>query len=393
MTLKKKNKKIKIAFAVTSRGNYAKIKGLLELVSKSKKFESMVILGGMIVLEKYGRILDVINNKNFKVVNNINYVVEGESLLSMTKSSGLACLEFANIFNNSKPDVLVLIGDRFECLPIAMTASYMNISIAHIEGGEISGSIDEKIRHAITKLSDYHFACSRKARKNIIKMGEYKQNVFNVGSTSFDEFRKINLNNLKKVREIQKNLGIGNTLKLEKKKYLILIQHPVTTEYNQNYKHMIETIEALKKIKMETIWIMPNMDAGSNGINRAIREFRERNKTNYVHYFKSLPIEYFGPLLNNAACIFGNSSSGIREASFLGIPAVNIGNRQNNREKSHNVIDCDYDRNQIYNALLKQIKKKRIKKSYNYGNGYSSLKIYKILSRVKKFNTLKVLKF
>lgn len=391
--IKKKNKRFKIAFAITTRGNYAKIKGLLDLIAKSKKFEPIIILGGMIVLEKYGRILDLVKNNNFKIVRNVNYVVEGESLSSMTKSSGLACFEFGNIFNEIKPDLVVVIGDRFECLPIAMAASYLNISIAHVEGGEISGSVDEKIRHALTKLSNYHFVCSREAKKNVIKMGEYKQNVFNVGSTSFDEFRKINLNNLKDVRELQKNFGIGNILKLEKKKYLILIQHPVTTEYDKNYKHMNETIEALKKIKMETIWIMPNMDAGSDGINKAIREFRERNETVNIHFFKSLPIEHYGPLLNNAACIFGNSSSGIREASFLGVPTVNIGNRQNKRERSPNIIDCDNNRYQIYNALLKQIKRKNVKKSYIYGNGNSSLKIYKILSKIKKFETLKVLKF
>lgn len=210
-------KKTKIAFAVTTRGNYAKIKGLLDLVSKDKKFEPQIILGGMIVLEKYGRVLDLVDNKNFKYVKNVNFVVEGESLLSMTKSSGLACFEFGNVFNEIKPDLVVIIGDRFECLPIAMAASYLNISIAHIEGGETSGSVDEKIRHAITKLSNYHFVCSNQARKFVIKMGEYKKNVYNVGSTSFDEFRKINLNNLEKVREIQNKLGFGNILKLKKK--------------------------------------------------------------------------------------------------------------------------------------------------------------------------------
>lgn len=386
-------KKTKIAFAITTRGNYAKIKGLLDLVSKDKKFEPQIILGGMIVLEKYGRVLDLVDNKNFKYVKNVNFVVEGESLLSMTKSSGLACFEFGNVFNEIKPDLVVIIGDRFECLPIAMAASYLNISIAHIEGGETSGSVDEKIRHAITKLSNYHFVCSNQARKFVIKMGEYKKNVYNVGSTSFDEFRKINLNNLKKVREIQNKLGFGNILELKKKKYLILIQHPVTTEYEKNYNYMKETIEALKKIKMETVWIMPNMDAGSDGINKAIREFRENFKPKNIHFFKSLPIEYYGPLLKNAACIFGNSSSGIREASFLGTPCVNIGNRQNERERCNNVLDCEHNHVQIYKSIKKQISKKKFNKSYNFGNGYASDKIYKILSKKDMFSCLKVLKF
>lgn len=391
--IKKKNKRIKIAFAITTRGNYAKIKGLLELIAKSKKFEPIIVLGGMIVLEKYGRVLDLVNNKNFKVVKNVNYVVEGESLLSMTKSSGLACFEFGNVFSDLKPEVVVIIGDRFECLPIAMAASYLNISIVHIEGGETSGSVDEKIRHALTKLSNYHFVCSKQANDYVVRMGEDKKKVFNVGSTSFDEIRQVNLSDLEKVRKVQLKLGFGDNLKLKKKNYLILIQHPVTTEYEKNYLHMKETIKILKKINMEIVWIMPNMDAGADGVNKAIREYREILKPKNIHFFKSLPIEYYGPLLKNASCIFGNSSSGIREASFLGTPCVNIGNRQLNRERCGNVIDCGHNSNDIYKSLIKQINNKSIKRSYNFGNGYAAKKIFKILNSIKEFEYLKKLHF
>lgn len=387
------SKKIKIAFTITTRGNYAKIKGLIELIKNNKKFEPQIILGGMIVLEKYGRILDLVKNKNFKVLKNINFVVEGETLLSMVKSSGLACYEFGNVFNDLKPDLVIIIGDRFECLPITTAASYLNIPIAHIEGGETSGSVDEKIRHAITKLSNYHFVCSDQAKKYVIKMGENKKNVHNVGSTSFDEILKVDLKDLSKVRKIQSSLGFGSFLKLERKKYLILIQHPITTEYNKNYLYMNETIKAIKKINMEIVWIMPNMDAGADGINKAIRDFRERKNLKNIHFFKSLPIEYYGPLLNNSACIFGNSSSGIREASFLGIPCVNIGNRQKNRERCGNVLDCPPKVNEIYRAILKQLKNKKIKRSFNFGNGHASEKIYKILSKKNKFEFVKTLIF
>ena len=371
----------KICVVLTTRGNYAKMKSVIEYIQADDELELQLVLGGMVVLEKYGRILDTLSDTNLKVDRNIHFVIEGESLVTMTKSSGLAVTEFATVCEDLKPDVVVIIADRFECLSMAMAAAYMNITIAHIEGGEVSGSIDESIRHAITKLSHIHFPASLEAAERIVKMGESKDSVHTVGGTSMDMVRRLDLDNLDKVREFQKDYGMGEELALLPGKYLVLIQHPVTTEYEENLDHIEETIMALEDLQIETVWIMPNMDAGSDGINKGIRKFRERGHPSYIHFFKSLAIEYYAPLLNNAACILGNSSSGIRESAFLGTPSVNIGTRQHGRERGENVVDVGYDRHEIAEAIRSQIAHGRYEEDHLYGDGFAAPKIVDVLKR------------
>lgn len=372
-------KKRKICIVLTTRGNYAKMKSVIEKIQVADDLELQLILGGMVVLEKYGRVLDSISNTNFTAVRNINFVIEGGDLVTMTKSAGLAVNEFASVCEQLKPDIVVVIADRFECLSLAMTAAYMNIMVAHVEGGEVSGSIDESIRHAITKLSHIHFPASHDAAKRIEKMGEHKDAIHMVGGTSMDIIRELDLEDLAPVRSLQHNSGIGDVLNLEKEQYLVVIQHPVTSEYAESLRHINETIKAIKILNMPTVWIMPNMDAGSDGISKGIRLFREKEQPKNIHFFKSLAIEYYAPLLKNAACKIGNSSSGIREAAFLGTPSVNIGTRQNGRERGHNVIDVDYDCNQIVEAVRSQVKHGHYEQNFLFGDGYASRKICDVL--------------
>ena len=373
--------KRKICIVLTTRGNYAKMKSVITKIEESDDLELQIVLGGMVVLEKYGRILESLKTKKLHVLRNINFVIEGESLVTMTKSAGLAVSEFATAFDDLKPDMVVVIADRFECLSIAMTAAYMNIAVAHVEGGEVSGSIDESIRHAITKMAHVHFPASKEAADRIERMGEDKPTIHHVGGTSMDVIRQLDLNNLDEVNEFQKENGIGEQIKLEKNKYLVVIQHPVTTEYEDNLSNIKETIAALEELKMPTIWIMPNMDAGSDGITKGIRSFREQVHPQYIHFFKSLAIEYYAPLLNNAACIIGNSSSGIRESAYMGTPCVNIGSRQNGRERGENVIDVGYDRNEITNAIKRQMEHGEYEHDPRYGDGYAADKIVEVLRR------------
>ena len=376
-----KLKKRKICIVLTTRGNYAKMKSVINEIQKKPDLELQVIIGGMVALEKYGRLLQTIKNETKIIVDKtINFVIEGESLATMAKSSGLAVSEFSTAFEDLKPDIVLVIADRFECLPIAMAAAYMNIAVAHVEGGEVSGSIDESIRHAITKLSHIHLPASIDAANRIEKMGERPDSIFHVGGTSMDVIRGLDLENLDPARQYQTEYGMGPIINILSKKYLILIQHPVTTEYQENLENIKETIEAVKLLNMPTIWVMPNMDAGANSINKAIRRLRERKAPNNIHFFKSLPIEYYAPLLKNAACIMGNSSSGIRESAFLGTPAVNIGTRQNGRERGKNVIDVGYDRNKIVAAVQSQIINGSYEPDYLFGDGYAAEKIVNVLS-------------
>ncbi len=376
-------KKRKICVVLTTRGNYAKMKSLMAFIQEAPDLELQLVIGGMVVLEKYGRIMQTLENGGSIVARRINFVIEGENLSTMSKSSGLAVIEFANAFEELKPDIVLVIADRFECLPIAMAAAYMNIAVAHIEGGEVSGSIDESIRHAITKLSHIHFPASKQAAERIKRMGEDESTIFPVGATSIDIIRQLNLEDLDPIRNYQKDWGMGPLIDIELKKYLVLIQHPVTTEYEHNFKHINETIAVLRELKMPTLWIMPNMDAGADGINKAVRRLREHESPNYIHFFKSLPIEYYAPVMKNAACILGNSSSGIREAAFLGTPTVNIGTRQNGRERGKNVIDVGYNHTQILSALKHQINNGPYESDHLYGDGYASEKIVEVLRKQK----------
>lgn len=376
-----KLKKRKVCIVLTTRGNYAKMKSVILEINQRQDLELQIIIGGMVALEKYGRLLQTIKDEIELVADRtINFVIEGESLTAMAKSSGIAVSEFSTAFEELKPDIVLVIADRFECLPIAMAAAYMNITVAHIEGGEVSGSIDESIRHAITKLSHIHLPASLDAANRIEKMGESSESIFHVGGTSMDVIRELNLEDLDPVRIYQTEYGMGPVIDIVPKKYLILIQHPVTTEYLDNFRNVNETIEAIKLLKIPTIWVMPNMDAGANSINKAVRRFREAEAPENIHFFKSLPIEYYAPLLKNAACILGNSSSGIRESAFLGTPTVNIGTRQNGRERGKNVVDVGYDRGQIVSAVKSQIAYGSYEPDYIFGDGFASKKIVDVLS-------------
>ena len=383
--------KRKVCVVLTTRGNYAKMKSVIEKIEADDALELQLILGGMVVLEKYGRIAAMLDSQGRKPARTINFVVEGENLATMAKSSGLAMTEFSTAFQDLQPDVVVVIADRFECLPIAMCAAYMNIAVAHVEGGEVTGSIDESIRHAITKLSHVHFPASQEAATRIRNMGEDPASIHVVGASSMDILRQLDLSDLGPVLEYQKNYGVGPMIDLAPKQYLTVIQHPVTTEYEENLLHVNETIKALNELKMPTVWIMPNMDAGSDGINKAIRKYRESPESRRTHFFKSLPIECYGPLMSNAACILGNSSSGIRESAYLGTPSVNIGTRQNGRQRGRNVIDVGYDAAQIVDAVRRQLKAGAYEPDSLYGDGYAAEKIVQVLRtaplRVQKMIT------
>jgi UDP-hydrolysing UDP-N-acetyl-D-glucosamine 2-epimerase len=205
-----------------------------------------------------------------------------------------------------------------------------------------------------------------------------KKNVHNVGCTSFDEIKKLDLNDIDFFEKFKTSHGVGADIKLKKKNYIIFALHPVTTDYSKNEKNINECLYALSNIKMPIIFLWPNIDAGSDLISKGIRKFRENNTNKNIFFVKSISIEYFAPLLKNCSCIVGNSSTGLRESSFLGIPSVNLGDRQKNRERASNVVDIDFDRKKIIKAVNLQIQKK-YKSNFLYGSGNSSEKILKYL--------------
>ena len=373
--------KKKICIVVNSRANYARIKSVLIQINKSSKLELQLILGASSLVERFGDLEKIIIKDGFKVKNKIYSIVEGDNLATMAKSTGLAIIELSNLFLNIKPDIVLTIADRFETIATAIAASYMNIILAHTQGGEITGSIDESVRHAITKLSHIHFASSRAAYRNVLKLGENKKNVFLTGCPSLDltkKFIKKPNNNL-----LKKYNGVGKKFSL-KENYLVVMQHPVTTEYGKGFKQINETIKAVTRINLPTIWLWPNVDAGSDEVSKGLRIFREKNTKNKIFFIKNFTPEDYLSIIYNCSCLIGNSSSAIREGGFIGIPAVNIGTRQDGREMAKNIINVEYNGNKIFNAINKHLKRnKKFLPSKIYGDGNAGKYIASILNNLK----------
>lgn len=369
-----------ICIVIYNRSNYGRIKGLLGLLKKDKKISLKIVLASSSILKKYGSLDEILKKDGFKVDYKFYSHLEGENKYTMTKSSGLIILELSSILESIKPDIVVTIGDRYETLATAICASYMNICLVHIQGGELTGSIDEKVRHSVTKLSDYHFVATKRAKKIVIQMGENPKRVYQTGCPSIDIIKRVNFK--KKINLKKYNFGIGEKINLNEK-YIVVLLHPDTTEENHNEKIIKETIIALKKIDLKIIWLWPNNDSGANIISNKLRNLREQNRFKNINFYKNFEPEDYLKLINNSACLVGNSSSGIRESSYLGIPVVNIGGRQNLREKGKNVINVGLKNQEIFNAIKTQIKSGRFKKENIYGLGNSEFKILKLLKTIK----------
>ena len=376
-----KNKK-RICVAINNRANYARVKSLLIEIKKNKNFELQILLGASAILSRFGELDNILKKDGFKKFEKIYSIVEGENLTTMAKSTGLSIIETSTFFESYKPDAVIVIADRFENLSVAIAASYLNIPLIHIQGGEVTGSIDEKVRHSITKLSDIHFVATKRSRDFLIKMGENKKTVFLTGCPSIDIAYKAKS---KLPRDFFiKNKGVGNFPKNDEK-YIVVMHHPETTKFNETYSQILQTIKAIEKIKdIKIVWLWPNIDAGSDIISKQLRILRENKLVNNISFFKNFTPENYIKLIFNCECLVGNSSSGIRESSFLSIPVVNIGSRQKNREQGFNVLNVGYNKNQIFNGILKQMKKKKIRKSFIYGNGFAYKKIVNILKKILK---------
>ncbi len=377
-----------ICVVVNSRANYARIKTLLYKIYESKNLTLQLILGASGTLSRFGDLEKIILKDGFKITRKIYSIIEGENLETMAKSTGLGIIELSSIFSDIKPNFVMVIADRFENMSIAIAASYMNIPCIHTQGGEITGSIDESIRHSITKLSHIHFPSTVKAFNNIKKMGENPKNIYLTGCPSID-IAKSTLNLKSKINFNKKYFGIGCEIDFNKP-YIVVLYHPVTTEYNLKNKNIKKIIGAISKIKLQTVWLWPNIDAGANQITKTLRTYREENKINNIRFYKNFEPHDYLILLKNCSCLVGNSSSAIREGSFLGIPAVNIGNRQKGREHGKNLISVKDNKKSILKAIQIQIKKKKYKSEKIFGDGKSAEKMIKIINKLSpKFDIKK----
>ncbi len=359
--------KRKICVVLTMRASYAKIKPILQAIQQHKDLELQVILAASALLARFGNLETIVEKDGFPISARIHMILEGENLLTSAKSTGLGVSEFASYFDILKPDVVVVIGDRYELMSPAIAASYLNIPLAHVQGGEITGNIDEKVRHAVTKLADLHFPSTALAAERLSKMGENPEKIFFTGCPSIDiaknaaENPELNFNLYEKYR------GVGAQPDLSKG-YYIVMQHPVTTEYPNGGEQIEQTLKAIESVTLPVIWFWPNVDAGSDDVSKKIRIFRETKNPTHIHFVKNMEPQDFLRLLNNAKGIIGNSSAGIRESSYLGVPSVNIGSRQVHRERGPNAVDVSYNAEEIYKAITTHCTGKK-QSSDLYGKG------------------------
>lgn len=373
--------KRKICVVVTARPSYSRVKTALKAIDEHPDLELQLVIAASALLDRYGNAVNYIEDDGFKIAAKVFNVLEGGNLTAAAKTTGIGILELSTIFDNLSPNIVVTVADRFETMATAISASYMNIPLAHIQGGEVTGNIDEKVRHAITKLADIHLVSSDKAGERVLKMGEEKESIFVTGCPSIDLAKEVLENPELDFNPYEKYGGVGNSLDVEKG-YVVVMQHPVTTEYQMARTHVEETLKAVRDTKLPTLWFWPNVDAGADGTSKGIRAFREWDNTSNIHFFKNMTPTDFLKLINNCKVLVGNSSVAIREASFLGVPAVNIGSRQAGRDRGRNAIDVDYTKEAIYQAIIDHLNNGKAPRDEVYGDGTAGTQIADVVAKV-----------
>lgn len=374
------SKKRKIAVVVTARPSYSRVKTVLQAIKAHPDLELQLIIAASALLDRYGSAVDYIEKDGFEISAKVFNVLEGENLTSAAKTTGIGILELSTVFDNLKPDIVLTVADRFETMATAIAATYMNIPLAHLQGGEVTGNIDEKVRHSITKLADYHFVASENAKERVLRLGEVPDMVFNTGCPSIDLAKNIRTEPLD-FNPYEKYGGVGEKPNLENG-YLVVMQHPVTTEYMNARFQIEETLKAVKELNFPTLFFWPNVDAGADGTSSGIRSFRENNHLENIHFFKNMEGTDFLKLLNQSKVLIGNSSVGIRECAYLGVPTVNIGTRQNRRDRGNNVIDVNYNAENIINAVTEHLKNGKTPSSDVYGGGDAGRRIAQLLNEL-----------
>ena len=369
-------KQRKIVITTGTRADYGLLRPILHAMIDSKKIKLYLIVTGMHLSKIHGLTIRDIKKDGFAFMT-LNMTSDEDSLYSMTRSLGKSIIDFAQVFHKVKPHINVILGDRDEMLASAIAASHMNIPNAHIHGGDKSGGIDEYNRHAITKISNIHFAATKNSKERIIKMGENPRFVFYTGSPAIDEIA---------------NNKITSKTELETKYHIkfrgdeiLLIQHPVTTQSEYSEKQIKLTLNALLKVRKRIIAIAPNSDVGYRKILKQLQIFSKLYDS--ITIYPNMPREDYLGMLKNCGVLVGNSSSGMIEASYFDIPVVNIGIRQKNRERGKNVINIENnDVNSIYVAVMKSLKKNKSLRHHNtlniFGDGKAAKKIVKCLEEI-----------
>ncbi len=371
----------KICVVLVDRANYGRLKPVMRAIASQPDLELQVVAAGTMVLERFDQPARVVREDGFGIDGEIYIELEGSTPATMAKSVGFGVVEFASEFQRLKPDVVLLIGDRYEALSAAIAAAYMNICIAHIQGGEVSGSIDESARHAISKFAHFHFPSTRRSADYLIRMGERPETILAIGCPSSDIARRLDR---ALAPEVVNGVGAGAEIDVTKP-FLLVLFHPTTTEYGGERAQMESLIEALDRLKTQTILLWPNIDAGADHISKAIRVFRVDRQPDWLRTLTNLTPEDYLKVLANAACAIGNSSSFVRDAGYFGTPVTLVGSRQEGRETDLHVTRVAPLADQIYEAVAAQSNYGRYAPSSLYGDGFVSERIAGALGEIEPY--------
>jgi UDP-hydrolysing UDP-N-acetyl-D-glucosamine 2-epimerase len=374
-------KKRKVCVILVDRANYGRLKPVMQAIKDHPDLEMQVIAAGTMVLERFDLPVRVVEKDGFPISGQIYVELEGSNPTTMAKSLGFGVVEFASEFRRLAPDLVLIIGDRYEALAATISAAYMNLCIAHIQGGEVSGSIDESARHAISKFAHFHFPSTQRAADYLIQMGEQPKTILAVGCPSSDIARQLARTS---AQELINSMGSGGPIDMDKP-YSIVIFHPTTTTYGGERAQMDALLQALDRVKMQTILLWPNIDAGSGHVNKSIRSFREKHRPDWLRTLINLMPEDYLRVLAGASCAIGNSSSFVRDASFFGTPVVLVGDRQDGREIDQHVTPVRPTVDAIENAIRAQLAHGRYLPSTLYGDGHVSVQIADALAKLEPY--------
>jgi GDP/UDP-N,N'-diacetylbacillosamine 2-epimerase (hydrolysing) len=373
--------KRKICVVLVDRANYGRMKPVMQAIADHPDLQLQVLAAGTMVLERFDLPVRVVKQDGFPVDGEIYIELEGSTPATMAKSVGFGVCEFASEFQRLRPDVVLLIGDRYEALAAAIAAAYMNLCLAHIQGGEVSGSIDESARHAISKFSQFHFPSTKRSAEYLMRMGEHPETILSIGCPSSDIARTLDRN---LASEVLGTRGGGANIDVSRP-FLLVVFHPTTTEYGEERAQMEQVLAALGEVQQQTVLLWPNIDAGSDHVSKAIRVFRDKVKPNWLRTLINVPPEEYLKVLAATSCAVGNSSSFVRDAGYFGTPVVLIGNRQDGREADAHVTRVAPTKDEVLHAIHTQLAHGRYAPSTLYGDGFVARRIADSLCRLNPY--------
>uniref|UniRef100_A0A8C2ELR2 Bifunctional UDP-N-acetylglucosamine 2-epimerase/N-acetylmannosamine kinase n=1 Tax=Cyprinus carpio TaxID=7962 RepID=A0A8C2ELR2_CYPCA len=375
---KRLNERLRVCVATCNRADYSKLAPIMfGIKSHPEIFDLEVVVLGSHLIDDYGNTFRMIKQDEFDIHAKLHTIVRGEDEAAMVESVGLALVKLPDVLQRLAPDILLVHGDRFDALALATAAALMNIRILHLEGGEVSGTIDDSIRHAISKLAHYHAVCTRSAERHLISMCEDHSHIILAGCPSYDKL--LSAHQRDDYTDIIKS-WLGDDVK--EQSYIVALQHPVTTDIQNSIKIYELMLDALISFNKRTLILFPNIDAGSKEMVRVMRRKGIEQHPNF-RAVKHVPFDQFIQLVSHAGCMIGNSSCGVREAGAFGTPVINLGTRQTGRETGENVLhvrDAD-THNKIYHALELQFGK-RYPCSKIYGDGNAVQRILKFMQSI-----------